>query len=129
MYVHVKIDSDDLIEMLVDRVRYWTDDKEELDVYEQYYTNMVKSGCFEDAKLDIMGTVDNDYANYLTLVYRKDYEKEKDEYIKENPDDTDDIIEWEELENRNYDEFPQYSSCPNSYIEAINNTVALVSSC
>ena len=82
--ITVKIDEEDLLEMLVKRVGYWTDDRDVLKLYEQYYENMVYGGCFEDAELDINSIVDNDYVNYLTIVDREEYEKDRTEYLRDN---------------------------------------------
>ena len=82
--ITVKIDEADLLDMLVDRVGYWTDDRDVLKLYEQYYENMVYGGCFEDAELDINSIVDNDYVNWLTVVDRKEYEKDRTEYLRDN---------------------------------------------
>lgn len=82
--ITVKIDEADLLDMLVDRVGYWTDDRDVLKLYEQYYENMVYNGYFEDAELDINSIVDNDYVNWLTVVDREEYEKDRAEFLKDS---------------------------------------------
>ena len=82
--ITVKIDESDLLEMLVDRVGYWTDDRDILNLYEQYYDSMVYGGCFDGAELDISSIVDNDYVNWLTVVDREEYEKDRAEFLKDN---------------------------------------------
>lgn len=82
--ITVKIDEADLLDMLVDRVGYWTDDDEVIELYSKYYENMIYSGCFEDAELDINSIVDNDYANWCTVVDREEYEKDRTEYLRDN---------------------------------------------
>ena len=82
--VTVKIDEADLLDMLVDRVGYWTTDEDVKELYSKYYENMVYGGCFEAAELDISSVVDNDYVNYLTTVDREEYEKDRTEYLRDN---------------------------------------------
>ena len=82
--ITVTINEDDLLDMLVERVKHWTDDRETINLYEQYYENMVYSGCFEGAELDIIGVVDNDYVNNMSIVTFEEYEQKKNEYLKDN---------------------------------------------
>ena len=82
--ITVKIDEADLLDMLVDRVGYWTDDRDVLKLYEQYYDSMVYGGCFDGAELDINSIVDNDYVNWLTVVDREEYNKDREEYLRDN---------------------------------------------
>jgi hypothetical protein len=82
--ITVKIDEADLLDMLVDRVGYWTDDRDVLKLYEQYYDSMVYGGCFDGAELDINSIVDNDYVNWCTVVDREEYNKDREEYLKDN---------------------------------------------
>ncbi len=72
--ISVRIDEDTLIEMLMDRVRFWTDNPDTLDLYEQYYSNAVWGGVFDGADLDVMGVVDNDYVNWLDVITEDDFE-------------------------------------------------------
>jgi hypothetical protein len=82
--ITVKIDEADLLDMLVDRVKYWTDDDEVIELYSKYYENMVYGGCFEGAEFDVMSIVDNDYVNWCTVVDREEYEKDRTEYLRDN---------------------------------------------
>ena len=82
--VTVTISEDDLLDMLVKRVEHWTDDEETIELYEQYYENMVYDGCFEGAELDIMGIVDNDYINNHTIMTYSEYEEKKNEHLRDN---------------------------------------------
>lgn len=82
--VTVTISEDTLLNMLVERVEHWTDDEEIIDLYEQYYENMVYGGCFEGAKLDIMSIVDNDYINNHTIMTYAEYEEKKNEHLRDN---------------------------------------------
>ena len=102
--ITIQIDSEDMKDMLYDRVRYWTDDSEVLELFEQYYDNMVDCGCYDGGTFDVMSIVDNDYVNYTSIIDREEFEKAREEYIrddikeyiKENRDfyDEDEHAEW-----------------------------------
>lgn len=84
--ITVKIDEDTLLDMLIDRVAFWTDDNCTQDLFRDYYESLVYSGCFEDCELDIRNIVDNDYMNNLTTISKEDFEQWDIE------DETDDSI-------------------------------------
>lgn len=69
-YTVVKIDNDDLLDMLVERVKFWRKDDKTIKLYEQMYQNYIDAGVFNETVLDIMTTVDNDVVNY-TMVFPK----------------------------------------------------------
>ena len=92
--ITITIDEDTLLEMLLDRVKYWTSDESVINLYRDYYEGLVYSGCFEDCKLDIMSIVDNDYINYLTVISKEDFEQ----WNIENKRD-DKIVAFNEEEN------------------------------
>lgn len=73
--ITVTIDEDTLLEMLLDRVEYWTSDESIINLYRDYYEGLVYSGCFEDCTLDIMSIVDNDYINKLAYISKEDFEQ------------------------------------------------------
>ena len=64
--VTVQIDESDLLDMLVERVKYWTDEKSTVDLFAGYYQLMIEGGCFEGAYLNVPLIVDNDYINNLS---------------------------------------------------------------
>ena len=84
--ITVKIDEDTLLDMLINRVAFWTDDNCTQDLFRDYYEGLVNSGCFEDCELDIGNIVDNDYINNLTTISKEDFEQWDIE------DETDDSI-------------------------------------
>ena len=92
--VTIQIDEDTLLEMLLDRVEFWTSDESVINLYEDYYEGLIDSGCFEDCKLDIMSIVDNDYINYLTVISKEDFEQWN---IEDKRDDK--IVAFNEEEN------------------------------
>ena len=73
--VTVTIDEDTLLEMLLDRLEFWTSDESLINLYRDYYKGLVYSGCFEGCNLDIMSIVDNDYVNNLTTISKEDFEQ------------------------------------------------------
>lgn len=68
----VRMSNEDVIDMLVERVSYWTQEDETHELYRRMYTNYVEGGCFEGAELDVMVIVDNDYVNYCDVVSEGD---------------------------------------------------------
>lgn len=66
--IRIKINEDDLLNMLVERVEYWTDDAVTIDLFSKMYEHSINDGCFEDAELDVMQIVDNDYVNYCKII-------------------------------------------------------------
>lgn len=68
----VRIDEDTAIEMLMDRVHFWTDDDIVCELYHKMYENYVYNGCFDGGEFDIMKIVDNDYVNYCDVISKCD---------------------------------------------------------
>lgn len=75
-FVTVKITEDELLEMLVERVKFWNKEPKIVALYEQMYESIIEGGCFEGAELDIKAIVDNDYVNYTSVIEEgeEDYE-------------------------------------------------------
>lgn len=92
--VTVKIDESILLDMLMERVEYWTDCSETRELFEDYYRNLISSGCLDGYELDIYDIVDNDYINNFDVISKEDFE----EYGIE--DEEDDRIE---IANEEYD--------------------------
>ena len=67
MFVNVMMDSDDLLNQLMERVGVWNtwDDDWIYELYAQYYTNLINEGCFCDDEFDVKTIVDNDWVNNL----------------------------------------------------------------
>lgn len=73
-FITVKVSTDELLEMLLDRWHFW--DKEgDTKLIEAYYQDMIDNGLFDDVELNINLIVDNDYVNYLKL-YEPSEEKQ-----------------------------------------------------
>ena len=65
----------DVIEFLVNRVEFWTKDKEIIELYKRMYLNLLESGCFEE-EIDLYDLVDNDYVNYCKVIFENDEDYE-----------------------------------------------------
>lgn len=80
--ITVLLDEDTALDMLIDRVTFWNDDQDVVDLFTEYYSDMVYGGAFEDAEFNVMEIVDNDYINntqYGTLEDIKDMYNDFDE--------------------------------------------------
>ena len=64
----VNIDNDTALEMLIDRLKFWTDDPDVIALYEKMYENYIDCGCFDGREFDIMTIIDNDYINYCDVI-------------------------------------------------------------
>lgn len=118
--VSIQMDSDDMIQALVDRVGYWTDDSDVREVFEQYYEHMVEDGCFDGCEFNVMSIVDNDYVNNLSITSIDEYNEAREEYLKDNTDE--EIPTWDELNAG--DEVPKFIG---GYgIEAMTDNLILV---
>lgn len=73
--ITIKIDEDTLLDMLMNRVEYWTDDFPMQDLFRDYYEDLVYNGYFEGCEVDIVSIVDNDYVNYLATISKEDFEQ------------------------------------------------------
>ena len=71
--INIKIDEQELLDMLVDRVKHWTQDENEIKLFKKMYDDYILNGVFTDSEVDIMSIVDNDWVNY-TAIIRKDDE-------------------------------------------------------
>lgn len=75
--VNVKIEESDLLEMLVERVKFWDLSETEVNLYEKMYEEQIFSRCFEGAEIDVNLIVDNDIVNYCRIVEKGDVEFNK----------------------------------------------------
>ena len=75
--VTVKIDEDELLEMLLERCDYWDVSKNNKDLFEKMYQSYIDGGCFEDAELNIMSIVDDDVVNWCDVLEIDDYDTEE----------------------------------------------------
>lgn len=68
----VRIDNDQALEMLLDRLEHWTDDHTAHRLYEQMYESYIDGGVFDGGEFDVMVIVDNDWVNYCEIIEEGD---------------------------------------------------------
>lgn len=66
--INVKIHEVTLLNLLMDRLEYWTSDNDVLTLYESYLKELIDGGCFDGAELDVDVIVDNLYINDTTIM-------------------------------------------------------------
>ena len=134
MLVEVRIDADTLVEMLVDRVEYWTDDEETKELFEAYYENMVYGGCFSGGEFDVKSIVDNDYVNNTRVLDRDEVEQMRSLYLDEEAksgDYTEEELEELEEDTPHFDdlecgEISSVDYLNGDYIEAKTDNLILI---
>ena len=104
--ITIQIDSEDMKEMLYNRVKHWTDDSETLELFKQYYDNMVDCRCYDGGTFNVMSIVDNDYVNWTSIIDKEEFEKAREEYIKEQVD-SDGFSDDDRPKAEDYDEDEQ----------------------
>lgn len=57
------INNDIAIDLLIERVKHWTDDSKILELFRKMYEDYLDSGCFDGYAYSIDEIVDNDYIN------------------------------------------------------------------
>ena len=70
----VEIDNDLALDMLMERVEFWTDDIKVIELYRNMYESYIDGGCFDNGNFNIMEIVDNDYVNWCNVIYKEDKE-------------------------------------------------------
>lgn len=64
--INVRIDETTLLNLLMNRLEYWTTDSEVLELYKEYLRDLIYGGCFEGVELDVDVLIDNLYINDTT---------------------------------------------------------------
>lgn len=70
--INVKVSESLLFDLLVERVKYWTNDEDVQNLYIEMYKKYINDGLLEGIELDINQIVDNDYVNNCEIVYGDD---------------------------------------------------------
>ena len=86
--INVKIDETTLLNLLMNRLEYWTTDSDVLELYEKYLQNLIFNGCFEGAEIDVDLIVDNLYINDTAVTDKEGLS----EYYNIGADDYDKIL-------------------------------------
>ena len=66
--INVQIDENTALNLLMERVEYWKDDKDIINLYEQYYQRYIDYGYFNGSNFDIYQIVDNDIINNTAVI-------------------------------------------------------------
>lgn len=69
------ITNKEALNLLMDRLETWTNDRDTQDLYEKMYTNYIEEGVFDSNTSTVMEIVDNDYINYCEVVCTEDLSK------------------------------------------------------
>lgn len=119
--ITVTLENDEALDMLMNRLSVWTDDKEVQDLYEQMYENYIEGGCFDGGSFNVMEIVDNDYVNYCSILTKEDCSEEDWNKLVELYNDGERDISCEHFEG---------DAIWHSFIEAMNDdrTIALMRS-
>lgn len=73
--INVQIDETILLGLFMDRLEYWTTNKDVLALYESYLKDLIDCGIFEGTVIDINLIIDNTYINDTTIMSKEDFEK------------------------------------------------------
>ncbi len=123
-YVTLKIDSDYLLDLLVERLGYWNLCDTEAELYELMYQRAIEDGAFDNIELDIKAIVDNDITSNFQVVYREDIGGELfNELLSEYEETGGELSEGLLNEIRKIDSFKYIQS---EYIEAMNDKAFLL---
>ncbi len=84
--INVQIDENTALNLLMDRVEFWKDDEDIINLYEKYYQQCIDYDRFDESNFDIYQIVDNDVINNTTVIGRDEWknfniEDENDEKI------------------------------------------------
>lgn len=70
--INVQIDEATLLNLFMNRLKFWTSNDDVLGLYESYLKSLIYGGCFDDAELDVNMLVDNLYINNTTIMDKKE---------------------------------------------------------
>ena len=70
--INIKIDNNDLLDLLITRLKFWTTDDDVISLFTDMYTQSINDGVFDDIKLNVKVLIDNDYINYCSVIYKDD---------------------------------------------------------
>lgn len=84
--VTVRMEEDDLLDLLEERCKFWQQGRDNLDLYQQMYENSVYGGVFDSMPFNVKEIVDNDIINNTVIVTEDDDEFEAIKECYENGD-------------------------------------------
>lgn len=74
-FIKVKIKKDYVIELLINRLSFWTNDEEVVDLFKQMYERYFDEEVFDNLDIDLI--VDNDFINDCGIIEKGDEDFEK----------------------------------------------------
>ena len=94
----------DVIDLFVERIKYWTNDKKIIDLFKLMYENQLLYEFENEDEIDLYDIVDNDYVNYCKVIFENDeeYETVKSAYLN-NEFDISDITPYSYIESASDD--------------------------
>lgn len=115
--ISVEIDIDTAVNMLMERLSAWTNDKDTQKAFEQMYRENCEDGLYDGGSFDIMQIVDNDWVNWICVVDKSEVSKE----------------DWNALKKLGRGDLSEANSsletldCGNTgFLEVITNNTALI---
>lgn len=79
----VDVENEILLKLLIERVKFWTDDQDVIDLYESMYENYFENDLFSE-KFNMYEIVDNDYVNWCSVISEGDEDFEKVQELVKN---------------------------------------------
>ena len=70
--INVQIDETTLLNLFMNRLKYWITNDDVLALYEDYLEELIDSGCFDGAELNVSGFVDSLYINDTIIMDKKE---------------------------------------------------------
>lgn len=89
--IHIEIEEDEAVEMLMNRLANWTSDNHALDLFSKYYEDLVYGGAFDGGNFNVRYIVDNDWVNNTAIIEKGD-DREAQNWNFESYDDL--VEQW-----------------------------------
>lgn len=108
--ITITIDEQELVEILTERVRFWTNDEITINLYNEMYEDRVYNAAIE-VNNGISYIVDNDYVNYCNTVDKKDNESDYNKLLDAYNDDKYDVscIQFDNIDASYIEAYDKYN--------------------
>lgn len=108
--ITITIDEQELVEILTERVRFWTNDEITINLYNEMYEDRVYNAAIE-VNNGISCIVDNDYVNYCNTVDKKDNESDYNKLLDAYNDDKYDVscIQFDNIDASYIEAYDKYN--------------------
>lgn len=64
----IYMNKENFRDILIDRVKFWTQDEATLYLYNKMYKMQIEQGVFDNKKIDVKIIIDNDYVNNVSIL-------------------------------------------------------------